>query len=1003
MHIRLVSWILVFSLFGLPLSVLASDDRMHRLLAHEHYAEARELALAACDATRDGDVGRHLAAWLDLLDVAIAQREVRTVEVGEWLDKTVQLLEAHVDPEDPRWIKPLAVRVFRIAHRVDPAQPEVALRLKKLLEAERQASATASDREFAWLALGVVAANDSRFEEAAQAQENARAVLAKPQGDWQRVRHALAEVLYGSYAERAMRADALAVAEAGAAEIEHVCGADCLQYAFARMTIAQARYFRGDVLGARADLEIALPVLRRWPDRRSDLGFAISLYAHTLRTLGDLNSARDAYLEAIRLAETEQTRNPATLSARLNGLGSLERMAGRPGSARERFEQALSALAPAGESADRHRMPIYVNLGELDLYEGHLETAEVHARHSAEIGGRVYGPHHANTLVSHRLLGLVALHRGDSARAVSELAPVVTDLEAQYGSEFPSLQPARCLLALAKARTGKDDEAWDMALLAERQRIAEIRRVAPVLSDGQMLAFKNGETMSCGGLVLALAMRNAAPERVAVAWQLVGETRGLTTRLKSERLAMAREATDTAGRERWQQWERAARLYADALLFGSPADIQNLEKAQQALVAAEKSLGAPALVRAGIDPVRFDLTTALAARPLSTAIVAYWHADDFNLSETARGVWLERDALYAFVQPPGAVAMKLVALGPSAVREAEAGRWYRALRNPALGIPELMAAGEVVRRNLWDPLGLPFDAGSVFIVPDDAVFRLNFAALPVGDGFAVEHGARFHQLDNERDLLGPPASVHRSQLVLVGAPDFGRPAPACRDGLPSLTGADEELRRVAALWPKGQSVRLSGSAASKTALRDAAGHADVLHLATHTVRLDAGCPATTAVRGAAVVGGEHVEEPLQVDRVALALAGANHYFADGSHVGLLSVPEILALPLDGTRRVVLAACDSGTGPVLPEEGVFGLRRAFRLAGARAVVMSLWAVDDTASVAWMEAFYRASAAPDGNLISAVSAASLDVITERQRTSQSTHPYFWAAYVAAGDWR
>jgi hypothetical protein len=64
--------------------------------------------------------------------------------------------------------------------------------------------------------------------------------------------------------------------------------------------------------------------------------------------------------------------------------------------------------------------------------------------------------------------------------------------------------------------------------------------------------------------------------------------------------------------------------------------------------------------------------------------------------------------------------------------------------------------------------------------------------------------------------------------------------------------------------------------------------------------------------------------------------------------GILTATEVAALKLDGVDNVTLAACDTGLGPVLPDEGVFGLARAFRIAGAQNVVMSLWQVDDAST-------------------------------------------------------
>jgi len=134
---------------------------------------------------------------------------------------------------------------------------------------------------------------------------------------------------------------------------------------------------------------------------------------------------------------------------------------------------------------------------------------------------------------------------------------------------------------------------------------------------------------------------------------------------------------------------------------------------------------------------------------------------------------------------------------------------------------------------------------------------------------------------------------------------------------------------------------------------------------------------------------------------ALVLAGGVAGHSDDD--GLLGAEEIATLDMSRVRWAVLAACATAAGATRHYEGLFGLSRAFRLAGARTVIMSLWPVDDAATAQWTQALYVARLARGLDTAAAMQAAQLDVLAARRKHGESVHPYFWAAFVAGGDWR
>jgi CHAT domain-containing protein len=137
----------------------------------------------------------------------------------------------------------------------------------------------------------------------------------------------------------------------------------------------------------------------------------------------------------------------------------------------------------------------------------------------------------------------------------------------------------------------------------------------------------------------------------------------------------------------------------------------------------------------------------------------------------------------------------------------------------------------------------------------------------------------------------------------------------------------------------------------------------------------------------------------------LALAGANRRDAAGPYEddGILTAEEVAGLDLEGVEWAVLSACETGRGEIKAGEGVFGLRRAFQVAGAGTLITSLWSVRDEITQQWMESLYRGRLERGLGTAEAVRAADLDLLRQSRSRRHSGHPFYWAGFVAAGDWR
>jgi CHAT domain-containing protein len=114
--------------------------------------------------------------------------------------------------------------------------------------------------------------------------------------------------------------------------------------------------------------------------------------------------------------------------------------------------------------------------------------------------------------------------------------------------------------------------------------------------------------------------------------------------------------------------------------------------------------------------------------------------------------------------------------------------------------------------------------------------------------------------------------------------------------------------------------------------------------------------------------------------------------------GILTALEVSGLDLWGTKLVTLSACESGLGELSSSEGVYGLRRAFIIAGAESEVISLWSVSDLATAMLMTEFYKRLNAGDGRA-AALRQAQLNLL----KLNATKHPHYWAAFIPLGNWK
>ena len=683
----------------------------------------------------------------------------------------------------------------------------------------------------------------------------------------------------------------------------------------------------------------------------------------------------------------------------------------------------------------------------------HYGAAEGRLIEAVGIARRVLGPDHPQLAIALNNLAALFLEMGQPAEAEPLYTESLRIIRASLGDSSAEYVSSLHNLAALYAASGREAAALDLMEEAARLEDQMVGRILAIGSESARMAYLR--MLQCGvDAVLSLVLRHyatSAPavgkaldlvlrrkavvtEAMAIPRDAVLERRypGLQGELKelaALRLQIARKALAGPGaegpaahRQLLGEWkDRKERLESE--LAGRIPEM-NLERV---LRAADRRAVALALPEdaALVEFVRFDVFdfTAVLARGERLWTPCRYIAFILRAGEPdqARLVDLgEAEPIDQMI----AGFRRWIAGGLEGGDDPARGEWPADAAGPA-GIDD----GSTLRAALFTPLVAALgDRTRLLLAPDGDLARLPFEVLPMDDGRRLIDEYRISYLGAGRDVLrfGATSATEAREPVVLADPDFALAAPPATAG-PEPPSSRETRHAPAARRPRDldgltlqfpplRQTRAEGEciggllgvrpwlegAALKARLK-ACRSPGILHLATHGFFLadqerDAGGEARIWPVGVGMgrVAGPELENPLL--RAGLALAGANTWLEGGhppleAEDGLLTAEDVSGLDLLATDLVVLSACETGVGDVRTGEGVFGLRRAFVLAGAKTLVMSLWRVPDRQRETLMAEFYR-------RLLDGCPRA--DALRDAQLALKAEHedPYFWGAFICQG---
>lgn len=346
-------------------------------------------------------------------------------------------------------------------------------------------------------------------------------------------------------------------------------------------------------------------------------------------------------------------------------------------------------------------------------------------------------------------------------------------------------------------------------------------------------------------------------------------------------------------------------------------------------------------------------------------------------------------------------------------------------RSNKLGV-EPAQNGSELQKNLYELIWQPIDslligAKTIFYSPSGLLHRINLSAIPLNSQKRFGDIYELHLLSSTKQLAFSTEikqTENKRHILIMGNINYDADSTSIfkanqsyknknidsyltrnieytnNSVWSSLANTGSEVNSIASISKNiFQTDLLQENQATEEAFYQyIQKEPKIIHLATHGFFYESPIDTLSIKRNEPIF----INSTNALIRSGLVLAGANHVWQgkpkpQNQEDGILTAYEISLLNLRNTELVVLSACETGLGDIKGSEGVFGLQRAFKIAGAKNLIMSLWQIPDYATSKLMEAFY-------GYYLSdkkSIPIAFNEAIKQMQKIYKE--PYYWAGFV------
>jgi CHAT domain-containing protein/Flp pilus assembly protein TadD len=772
------------------------------------------------------------------------------------------------------------------------------------------------------------------------------------------------------------------------------------------------------------------------------------------QSMGRYEDAEPLMISVMQIRKNQLGEDHSEYAASLNNLGSLYCLMGRYKEAEPLFTQATETMKV---QLGKYHPDYASSLNNLAiLYQAMMRYSDAELMYSEVLGIRKMqiGEKHPDYAISISSLAGLYLSMGRYEEAEQFYSQAMEICKEQLGENHPYYAKSLNNLASLYKRIGRYAEAEPLLLQGQQVYLQQLQTVFPTFSEKEKELFLKTFSNSFEYFhSFSLKRQGGNPAITATQYDNTLLLKGLLLQSSAqirEGVLSSGDTTTIRLFEDWQalkrQWLRQSEILKSEREKAGIAPEATLARANTLEKELSRRSEAFAEATDTVGTTWKEVQQGLQHGEAAIELVRFrWH--DKNWTDT-----IHYSAL--IVTPDTKAHPHLVLLengneleerGAQSYQSAFSTRGVRPLAKVKNPIPADSLYGY-----FWQPIQAALDslggAGKVYLSADGVYHTLNLQTLknPETGRYLLET-LDIERVGSTRDLVKMKKQrPNNNKAVLAGYPSYpaspeavaaalqryqqGQAAPeltasrsssnygsyqtyraidATRSSIDPLPGTLTEVEQLASILEREgiPSQALLENVASEDVLKKVKSPR-ILHIATHAFfEPESEKPAEGLNREMLMsgLGRETVTENPYL-RCGLYLAGAettlknrgNAYFQrpEGQEDGILTAYEATLLDLRGTELVVLSACETGLGVTKNGEGVYGLQRAFQVAGAETVIFSLWKVADEQTQEMMGLFYQNWLQKN--------------MTKRQafKTAQHTikekyeNPYFWGGFVMIG---